>query len=104
MIVIGVAHTAGFIRVVRGTMLDELRRPYVVGGLSNPKGSKRVPVPGVTMGKVAERGFISRDGHKLVDGGLVDNVPIQEVRERCKADIVIAVNVGSPMMKGSVRG
>ena len=35
-------------------------------------------------------------GRKLVDGGLVDNVPIREVRERCGADIVIAVNVGSP--------
>jgi hypothetical protein len=44
----------------------DVRRPYVVGGLSNPKDSKKVPVPGVTMGKVAERGFVSRDGHKLV--------------------------------------
>ncbi len=35
-------------------------------------------------------------GRKLVDGGLVDNLPIREVRERCGADIVIAVNVGSP--------
>jgi NTE family protein len=35
-------------------------------------------------------------GRRLVDGGLVDNVPIREVRERCKADVVIAVNVGSP--------
>ena len=26
---------------------------------------------------------VERDGHKLVDGGLVDNVPIREVRERC---------------------
>jgi NTE family protein len=39
-----------------------------------------------------------RDGRKLVDGGLVDNVPIAEARERCNADIVIAVNVGSPLM------
>ena len=39
-------------------------------------------------------------GHKLVDGGLVNNVPIDEARERCKADIVIAVNVGSPLLKG----
>jgi NTE family protein len=39
------------------------------------------------------------DGRKLVDGGLVDNVPIGEVRERCQADVVIAVNVGSPLMK-----
>jgi NTE family protein len=34
-----------------------------------------------------------RNGRKLVDGGLVDNVPIQEVRERCGAEVVIAVNV-----------
>ena len=39
-----------------------------------------------------------RDGRKLVDGGLVDNVPITEARERCNADIVIAVNVGSPLL------
>ena len=36
---------------------------------------------------------------KLVDGGLVDNVPIREVRERCGAEVVIAVNVGSPLLK-----
>ena len=41
---------------------------------------------------------ITRDGRKLVDGGLVDNVPIGEARERCHADIVIAVNVGSPLL------
>lgn len=41
------------------------------------------------------------DGRKLVDGGLVDNVPIQEVRERCGADVVIAVNVGSPLLQAS---
>ena len=40
---------------------------------------------------------VVRDGRKLVDGGLVDNVPIQEVRDRCGAEIVIAVNVGSPL-------
>jgi NTE family protein len=40
-----------------------------------------------------------RDGRKLVDGGLVDNVPIAEARDLCKADVVIAVNVGSPLMK-----
>ena len=42
---------------------------------------------------------VLRDGHKLVDGGLVDNVPIQEVKDRCGAEVVIAVNVGSPMLK-----
>ncbi len=38
-------------------------------------------------------------GRKLVDGGLVDNLPIREVRERCGAEVVIAVNVGSPLLK-----
>ena len=42
---------------------------------------------------------IVRDGRKLVDGGLVDNVPVQEVRDRCGAQVVIAVNVGSPLLK-----
>lgn len=42
---------------------------------------------------------VVRDGRKLVDGGLVDNVPVQEVRDRCGAEVVIAVNVGSPLLK-----
>ena len=42
---------------------------------------------------------VIREGRKLVDGGLVDNVPVQEVRDRCKAEVVIAVNVGSPLSK-----
>ena len=41
------------------------------------------------------------DGRKLVDGGLVDNLPIQEVRDLCGAEIVIAVNVGSPLLQAS---
>lgn len=36
-------------------------------------------------------------GKRLVDGGLVDNLPVREVRARCNADVVIAVNVGSPL-------
>ena len=42
---------------------------------------------------------VDRQGRKLVDGGLVDNVPISEARARCQADVVIAVNVGSPLLK-----
>ena len=42
---------------------------------------------------------VIRDGRKLVDGGLVDNVPVREVRERCGAQVVIAVNVGSPLFR-----
>jgi NTE family protein len=40
---------------------------------------------------------INIGNRKLVDGGLVDNVPIREARERC-ADIVIAVDVGTPLL------
>ncbi|MFZ2268011.1 MAG: patatin-like phospholipase family protein [Azonexus sp.] len=43
-------------------------------------------------------------GRKLVDGGLVDNVPIGEARERCQADVVIAVNVGMPLLKSAEVG
>jgi NTE family protein len=43
-------------------------------------------------------------GRKLVDGGLVDNLPIGEVRERCAVDVVIAVNVGSPLLKAEEVG
>ena len=41
---------------------------------------------------------------KLVDGGLVDNLPVAEVRERCQADVVIAVNVGTPLLKAEEVG
>ncbi len=47
---------------------------------------------------------VEHDGQKLVDGGLVDNVPIGEARERCQADVVIAVNVGSPLLKADQIG
>lgn len=37
------------------------------------------------------------DGRKLVDGGLVDNLPVAEARARCQADVIIAVDVGTPL-------
>ncbi len=43
-------------------------------------------------------------GRKFVDGGLVDNLPVQEVRDRCGAQVVIAVNVGSPLLRSSEIG
>ena len=47
---------------------------------------------------------VMHKGRKLVDGGLVDNLPIGEVRERCRADVVIVVNVGSPLLKAEEVG
>jgi NTE family protein len=40
---------------------------------------------------------VEHQNRKLVDGGLVDNLPIDVARDLCKADRVIAVNVGSPL-------
>ncbi len=42
---------------------------------------------------------VPRESRKLVDGGLTDNLPVAEVKSLCRADIVIAVNVGSPLLK-----
>ncbi len=48
---------------------------------------------------------LEMDGRKLVDGGLTDNLPVREVRERCGAEVVIAVNVGStPLKPEEVKG
>lgn len=38
-------------------------------------------------------------GRYLVDGGLVDNLPIGEVMAGCHPDVVIAVDVGTPLAK-----
>jgi len=42
---------------------------------------------------------VQRDGLKLVDGGLTDNLPVEEVKRLCNPDVIIAVNVGSPLLK-----
>lgn len=42
---------------------------------------------------------VEHERMKLVDGGLVDNLPVGELIERCQADVVIAVDVGSPLLK-----
>jgi len=40
---------------------------------------------------------VELQNRKLVDGGLVDNVPVGVARDLCHADRVIVVNVGSPL-------
>ena len=42
---------------------------------------------------------VDYQGRKLVDGGLVDNLPVDEAHGRCHPDLIIAVNVGSPLLK-----
>jgi NTE family protein len=40
---------------------------------------------------------IKLDGRILVDGGVVNNLPIDVVRELCCPEVIIAVDVGSPL-------
>lgn len=42
---------------------------------------------------------VQYQGRNLVDGGLVDNLPVGEVKKLCNADVVIAVDVGTPLLK-----
>lgn len=42
---------------------------------------------------------VLRDGRKLVDGGLTDNLPVAEARSLCDPDVLVVVNVGSPLYK-----
>lgn len=47
---------------------------------------------------------VEQGGRKLVDGGLVDNLPVAEIRERCAADVLIVVDVGTPLLKADEVG
>lgn len=58
-----------------------------------------MPAPRATMSVPGLMAPVKDGERLLVDGGLVDNVPIDEVRKSCNPDVVIAVNVGSPLMK-----
>jgi NTE family protein len=69
--------------------------PYVLDKGSLPKAMRAtMSVPGVMAP-------VEIDGHHLVDGGLVENLPVDLVRKMCAADVVIAVNLGTPLLKAS---
>ena len=42
---------------------------------------------------------VLREGRKLVDGGITDNLPVAEARALCNADVLIVVNVAAPLFK-----
>ncbi len=44
---------------------------------------------------------VKLDGKLLVDGGVSDNIPVDVVRELCRPDVIIAVDVGSPLAPAS---
>ena len=42
---------------------------------------------------------VLREGRKLVDGGITDNLPVEEARSLCNADVLVVVNVAAPLFK-----
>jgi len=68
--------------------------PYVLDKGSLPKAMRAtMSVPGVMAP-------VEIEGHLLLDGGLVENLPVDLARKIC-ADVVIAVNLGTPLLKAS---
>ena len=44
---------------------------------------------------------VELDGKLLVDGGVSDNIPVDVVREFCRPDVIIVVDVGAPLAPAS---
>ena len=89
---------------VGGRMIEELRLPLAIIATDIGSGEKIVLKNGslthAMRASMSVPGFmapVEYEGAKLVDGGLVDNVPIQVGRELCNAERVIAVDVGTPL-------
>ena len=99
-----------FNRLVRSDLgdrnIEDLRLPLAVVATDIGHGKRYVMRSGnltsAMRGSMSVPGLIApvlRDGVKLVDGGITDNLPVAEVRELCHPDVVIAVNVGSPLLE-----
>ena len=91
--------------------LSELALPFACVATNLVTGERRVLQKGVNLG-LAMRASMSVPGafapvtvenDLLVDGGLVDNLPVKLAREM-GADVIIAVNVGTPLLKRSELG
>jgi NTE family protein len=92
--------------------IEDLALPLAIIGTDIGTGERVVMRSGnltsAMRGSMSVPGLLSpvvREGRKLVDGGLTDNLPVAEARSLCNADVIIAVNVGSPLLKpDEVRG
>ena len=89
------------LRAATVTNFDELPIPYRAVGTDLQRGEPYVIDHGnlarAMRASMAVPGVftpVSIDGHLLVDGGIVDNLPVETVR-KMGADIIIAVDVGS---------
>lgn len=86
--------------------LSELALPFACVATNLVTGERRVLQKDVNLGR-AMRASMSVPGafapvpvgeDLLVDGGLVDNLPVQLARDM-GADVIIAVNVGTPLLR-----
>jgi NTE family protein len=86
--------------------IEDLPLPLAIIGTDIGTGERVVMRSGdltsAMRGSMSVPGLLApvlREGRKLVDGGLTDNLPVAEARGLCNADVIIAVNVGSPLLK-----
>ena len=86
--------------------IEDLPMPLAIVATDIGHGTRQVMRTGnltsAMRGSMSVPGLLApvlRDGVKLVDGGLTDNLPVGEVIDLCHPDVVIAVNVGSPLFK-----
>ncbi|MEV6302274.1 patatin-like phospholipase family protein [Actinoplanes sp. NPDC051861] len=98
------AKLAAFLdQAVGGVTFDQLERPFAAVACDLTTGSEVVmregSVGSAVLASAAIPGVfppVDRDGHLLVDGGLVTMVPARLAREM-GADIVVAVDVSGPL-------
>lgn len=84
---------------------DELRIPYRAVATDLATGSPVVLGSGelakamrASMSIPSALVPVKIDGKLLADGGVANNVPVDVTRQLCRPDIIIAVNVGAPLI------
>ena len=89
---------------VGGRMIEELPLPLALIATDIGTGERVILKNGslthAMRASMSVPGFmapVEYEGAKLVDGGLVDNVPVEVGRELCNAERVIVVDVGTPL-------
>jgi len=82
-------------RAIATNIEDGSRKEFTHGDLVKAMRAS-MSVPGIIAP-------VEIDGTLYVDGGLVENVPVSAAREAC-ADVVVVVNVGSPLLSRDALG
>ncbi len=86
--------------------LSELSIPFAALATDLESGARVVLQKGVTLSQAMRASMsvpgayspVEYDGRLLVDGGLVDNLPVEQARSM-GADVVVVINAGTPLSK-----